>query len=196
MSGSKDGFTAVVLAGGKNSRFGGEDKAFVAVDGVPMIERILNQLNKIFNDILVITNQPGKYKDYGNMRLATDIIKEAGPLGGIHSAMRNTGTPSIFVVSCDMPYLDAGIIEDQLDLFFRLNDPDILMPRINSGIEPLHGIYRTELAGRLEKFLLTTNNFSIRAFMKELDVAYLDLHDSPKVKRAFSNINRPDDIIL
>lgn len=194
MSGSKEGFTAVVLAGGKNSRFGGEDKAFVTVDGVPMIERILNRLNKIFNDILVITNLPAKYKEYGDLRFATDIITDAGPLGGIYSAMRNSGSPYIFVVSCDMPYLDTGIIEDQLGLFFRLNDPDIVLPRINSGIEPLHGIYRTELAGRLEKFLLTTSDLSIRAFLKELDVAYLDLHDSPGVKKAFRNINRPGDI--
>ncbi|MFP4366043.1 MAG: molybdenum cofactor guanylyltransferase [Bacteroidales bacterium] len=194
MSGSKDGFTAVVLAGGKNSRFRGEDKAFVTVGGVPMIVRTLNQLNKIFKDILVITNMPGKYKEYGNLRFATDIITEAGPLGGIYSAMRNSGSPFIFVVSCDMPYLDAGIIEDQIDLFCRLNDPDILIPKINSGIEPLHGIYRTELAARLERFLLTTKNFSIRAFMKELEVAYLDLEDSPGIRKAFSNINRPEDI--
>ncbi|MFO7923928.1 MAG: molybdenum cofactor guanylyltransferase [Bacteroidales bacterium] len=187
-------FTAVVLAGGKNSRFGGRDKAFVSVEGVLMIKHVLDNLKKIFRNILIITNTPEKYTGFTDPAFASDIIQDAGPLGGIHSAMKNSGTPYIFVVSCDMPYLDTGIIKDQLNFFRLLNNPDIMIPRINSGIEPLHGIYRTDLAGELDRFLSVTDNYSIRAFLDEHEVAYFDPGDSPRVRKAFSNINRPDDI--
>jgi molybdenum cofactor guanylyltransferase len=186
--------TAVVLAGGKNIRFKGVDKAFVRVHGVPMIERILNTLDGIFEDIIVVTNSSGKYQSMGNLGFASDIYKNAGPLGGIHAAMKKSETPFIFVFSCDMPYLDRDIIKGQITFFRKLQNADALIPRLNSNIEPLHAIYRSALAGSLAEFLDSSPDYSIRAFLEKTRVAYYYLPCTSREIKAFSNINTAADI--
>ncbi len=188
--------TAVVLAGGKSSRFGGRDKAFLKIDDMPMIELVTGRLKKIFNGkIIVVTHSPEKYSSYRDFTIVEDIYREAGPLGGIHAAMTHANTGYIFVVSCDMPYLDKDIIRQQLNIFSSLTDADALIPRITSNIEPLHAIYRTAMAEDLAGFLAATSNYSIRAFLENKNVAYFDLPGTLPERKAFSNINRPDDLI-
>jgi molybdopterin-guanine dinucleotide biosynthesis protein A len=186
--------TAVVLAGGKNTRFGGADKAFAMIGNVPMVEIVTGRLGEIFKNILVITNSPEKYEAYSGITLIADIFKGAGPLGGIHAAMKNAVTPFIFVVSCDMPFLDTGLIMAQIDFFGSHQKVDALMPRIGSDIEPLHTIYSTSLAESLEEFLVMSPDYSIRAFLKDREVVYFDLPAGPRQKKAFSNINIIRDI--
>ncbi len=194
MTSPADQITAVVLAGGKNSRFEGVDKAFVPVHGVPMIERILGILGDIFENIIVVTNSSRKYQSMGNLGFASDIYKNAGPLGGIHAAMKKSATPFIFVFSCDMPYLDKNIIKSQIAFFRKLQNTDALIPRMNSNIEPLHAIYRSALAGRLAEFLELSSDYSIRAFLKKTEVAYYYLPCTSREIKAFSNINTAADI--
>jgi len=194
MSGLSDQITAVILAGGRNSRFNGKDKAFFPVNGVPMVEIISGRLRDLFKMILVVTNSPGSYAGYTDLPFVCDTFSGTGPLGGIHAAMVNVKTPYIFVVSCDMPYIDTGLIRKQADLFFKKKKADVLIPRINSNIEPLHAIYSSKLAGRLGEFLTSTSDYSIRAFLRGLDVAYMDLPADTSVIRVFTNINSPRDL--
>lgn len=188
-----DGITAVVLAGGENTRFKGTDKAFVKIGGVPMVEHVVERLAGIFENILIVTNSPGSYSGFSNIRVVTDILKGFGPLGGIHAAMKAVKTPVIFVVSCDMPFIDTGIIREQAELFAGLRNNDVLIPRINSKAQPLHGIYRACLAERLGKYLSSCSDYSIRAFLKDIRVGYMDLPATVPVLKAFSNINSPRD---
>lgn len=189
-----DFFTAVILAGGKNSRFDGEDKAFLNMGGVPMIELISIRLMEIFGKILVVTNTPDKYGDYNYLPVVSDTFKEAGPLGGIHAAMVHVQTPWIFVVSCDMPYIKKEIIERQVLWFDRNPGADAVVPRINAQIEPLHAIYASGNAGALGDFLGSTTDYSIRAFLRLLNVVYLDLPPDASTIKAFSNINSFSDL--
>ena len=52
---------AIILAGGKSSRFG-RDKAFVKIDGVPIIKRQIKILKGIFKKIIIVTNDQRKYR--------------------------------------------------------------------------------------------------------------------------------------
>jgi molybdenum cofactor guanylyltransferase len=186
--------TGVILAGGRNSRFKGEDKAFISVEGVPMIERVMGILGEVFTDIIAVTNSQENYISFQNLLCTPDIYQATGPLGGIHAAMKKAGTPYIFVVSCDMPYLDPDLIKRQIRYFIKLGNIDALIPRIGSRFEPLHAIYRTGLADALGQFLDSSSDYSIRAFLENKTVAWFDLPGTPREKKAFLNINRPSDI--
>jgi molybdenum cofactor guanylyltransferase len=186
--------TGVILAGGKNSRFDGRDKAFVPVDGVPMIERIINVTAGLFDNTIVVTGHPERYPVREDLHYVSDVIKGVGPLGGIHSAMTKSEAPWIFVFSCDMPYLDRNIIKGQYEYLQNLEFADALIPRINSMPEPLHALYRTGLREDLENFLYTAADYSIRAFLNDKKVHYYDLESSRSVRKAFCNINKPADI--
>lgn len=186
--------TAAILAGGKNSRFGGEDKAFVKVEGTRMIDRILSRIESIFGKIVVVTNSPERYSNYKDLVITGDIYKDSGPLGGIHAGMEIAGTPFIFVFSCDMPFLDPVIIKDQVDFFVKHDDIDALIPSIKSRIEPLHAIYRAGLAEELADFLASSKDLAIRRFLENKRVVYYELPAKPENIKAFVNINRPGDL--
>lgn len=189
-----DFFTAVILAGGKNSRFDGKDKAFLNIGGIPMIELISGRLREIFGKLLVVTNTPEKYRDYTDLPTVRDTFTETGPLGGIHAAMLHAQTPWIFVVSCDMPYINRAIIEKQVLWLDRNPGADALVPRIKSHIEPMHAIYASGQAGALGDFLESASDYSIRAFLRLLNVVYMDLPPDATTTKAFSNINSPRDL--
>ncbi|HQD42520.1 MAG TPA: NTP transferase domain-containing protein, partial [Bacillota bacterium] len=52
--------TAIILAGGKSTRMG-FDKALLNICGRPVVQMIMNQLRKTFDDIVVVTNNPGSF---------------------------------------------------------------------------------------------------------------------------------------
>lgn len=53
--------TAVILAGGKSSRMG-FDKQFLRINKVRIMEKLIHELSKEFEDIIIVTNKPEEYK--------------------------------------------------------------------------------------------------------------------------------------
>ena len=78
---------AVVLAGGKSKRFG-RDKSQVKLGNKRLIDYILNEIKDLYNDILIVTNEPIKFLDSNKISIISDIKKDLGPLGGVFSAMK------------------------------------------------------------------------------------------------------------
>ena len=77
----------VVLAGGKSKRFG-EDKSQVKLHGKILIDYILSEIIDQFNEILVVTNNPIRFKDSSKILTTKDFEEGLGPLGGILTAMK------------------------------------------------------------------------------------------------------------
>ena len=77
----------VVLAGGKSKRFG-EDKSQVKLHGKIFIDYILSEIMDQFNEILVVTNNPIRFKDSSKILTTKDFEEGLGPLGGILTAMK------------------------------------------------------------------------------------------------------------
>ena len=94
--------TAAVLAGGKSSRFG-SNKALAQVGGIPVIQRIVDELKTLFDRIIIITNNPGDYR-FLNLPCFPDVYRDRGPLGGIHAALKASFTARTLIVPCDMPF--------------------------------------------------------------------------------------------
>ena len=65
------GWTGVVLAGGRSSRMG-QDKALIEIDGRTLLDRALDALQPHVDDLLVI-GDPVKYGHVGPFVLADDI---------------------------------------------------------------------------------------------------------------------------
>jgi molybdopterin-guanine dinucleotide biosynthesis protein A len=185
--------SGVILAGGANKRFNGITKAKIVIDGKTIISRIIETIGDIFDDIIIVTNTPDEFKEFNSCKIIRDHFMNKGPLGGIHSAMKISAREALFVVAGDMPLLDRSIIIKQLD-YYNNNKCDILIPLIGNFIEPLHGIYKNTMIGLLEDYLTADNNYALREFFKKADVHYLQIEESEKNKKAFTNINSPDDI--
>ena len=78
--------TAIVIAGGKNTRMG-FDKAFMKIGNTSCIELIVEKLKKHFNEIVVVFNKPNKCQ-ITNIKVAYDEMKNTGPIGGLHAGLK------------------------------------------------------------------------------------------------------------
>ncbi|HCB01628.1 MAG TPA: molybdenum cofactor guanylyltransferase [Anaerolineae bacterium] len=140
--------TIVIQAGGQSSRMG-EDKALKPFLGKPLIQRVIERLNPIADELIVTTNRPDEYR-FLNHRLVSDLIPERGALGGLYTAVSSASHPYVGVVACDMPFVSQMFFERATKLMVE-EEADVVIPRIKSeassksgGYEPLHALYRKE----------------------------------------------------
>lgn len=183
--------TLAILAGGKASRIGGRNKALLEIDGITFIQRIYQKLSPVFSNIIVVSNE---LTDFGieNIVVYSDIIKGIGPLGGIHSALVNSIDPTIFVVSCDMPFVDSEIAVDMTTEFLK-SQPDILVPLIGTYKEPLFALYSKSLVGQIESMVSSTNGRPVTDLFLISKTNFYEIPENLETKKCFTNINSFDD---
>lgn len=185
--------SGVILAGGSNKRFGGITKANVVIDGETIISKIVSSISDLFVEIIIVTNKPEEFSEYIQYKIVEDQYLKAGPLGGIHAALKASSEDAIFVFAGDMPFLDKEIISDQINEFNKIQY-EVLIPEVDQFIEPLHAIYRKSVLNNLEMFLSEGKSRAVRDFLNEVNVGYLQMTKNEKTEIAFANINSPSDL--
>jgi molybdopterin-guanine dinucleotide biosynthesis protein A len=183
----------VILAGGENKRFGGRSKTEILVGGKTIFSRMTGTLREIFEEIIIVTNDPDKYKEAGRFKITGDVFLNKGPGGGVHAAMKISSKKALFIFAGDMPFLEKQLITRQIDIFSG-SGSDALVPLTGEHIEPLHSIYRTSLIGKLEKYLSDSENPSMHGFISEIDVHYLNMVSPENATGSFININTPSEL--
>lgn len=171
---------------------GGRRKALLPFRGRPLIAPALDLLRGLFGETVIIANDPAGYEGFG-ARVLPDIFKDKGPLGGIHAALAGCGGRPVFVTACDMPYLDEELARALAAEWLRAGRGAAL-PRAGGLLEPLCGVYGPELAEPLGAFLRGSADLSVRAFLNGVPTRVLELGDGPAARRAFANLNSPEDI--
>jgi len=83
-----DDITAIILSGGKSTRMG-TNKSLLKIDDKTIIERLRDLLQNIFEDVILITNDPDDYQFLG-LPIYEDVFRHRGPLAGIHSGLKNS----------------------------------------------------------------------------------------------------------
>ncbi len=139
------GVSAAILAGGRARRFGGVDKASLAVGRARIIDRQLAALSTVADDVRIVANDPLRYRDLG-IRVIPDAIAEAGPLGGIYSALLDAAHDRVLVIACDLPFVTAALLERLVAESRTSDEVDAVVPRSARGLEPLCALYLTRCA--------------------------------------------------
>ncbi len=182
--------TGVILAGGESRRMG-SDKSLLALDGERFIERSYHLMASLFDEVLIVTNSPDLYVDIP-CRKVPDIYRGQGALAGIHSGLHHASHSQIFVVACDMPFLQTELIRH---LCNEIGQAEVHIPRTDSGYEPLHSCYSKSCLGAIER-LLVNNGRRITDFFKEVHVTELCANSWQRYDaegRSFRNINTPQE---
>ncbi|RKX19793.1 MAG: molybdenum cofactor guanylyltransferase [Candidatus Zixiibacteriota bacterium] len=183
--------TAIILTGGKSSRFG-KNKALVEIDGEPLARRIHDLLLNMFNRVLVIGGQPEMFKDQ-DLEVIQDRIHGVGALGGIYTGLVESSDPWIFAVACDMPSLNNKVIEI---LIKNIGNEDILCPRIDKIRQPLHAIYHKSCIEKIE-ILKHRKDLCLPLLFENADVRFLSdsyFKDVDNYKSSFVNFNTPREL--
>lgn len=139
--------TGVILSGGKNTRMGGRNKAFLEFEGERLIDRTVRIFKALFAEVILVTNSPLDYLDQ-NVMMVTDIYKDKGALGGIHAGLFHATCEKAFFAACDMPFLDQSFIASMIDL---ADHYEIVVPNPPDGLQPLHAVYSRKCLPVIEK---------------------------------------------
>jgi molybdopterin-guanine dinucleotide biosynthesis protein A len=188
----KKDITGIILAGGKNSRMG-TNKAFLKIDGTRLIDNILAVYQKIFSEIIIVTNDPLSYTEFTGTVVVTDIYKEKKALGGIYTGLFYATNDYSFVAACDMPFLNEDFI---IYLTGQAGKHDIIVPELSEGYQPLHTIYSRNCLSHIKKMLIA-DKLKIAGFYKEvrlLSIPEEKIKPFNKDGRLFLNINTPEDL--
>jgi len=180
-----------VLAGGQSKRMG-QEKAFLEVGGQRVIERVLATVGPLSDDCFISTNSPAKYEEFG-LRLVSDIYPGKAALGGIYSVIQAARYPTVLVVACDMPFLQADLLEYLMNL---APTADVVVPVVNpSQPETLHAVYAKRCLPAIESRLVA-NRLRIIGFFDEVSVRYVErkkIAEFDPEFHSFVNMNTPSE---
>lgn len=192
MSGGQIG--GAILAGGESSRMG-ENKAFVTVGGVPIIERVIARLQTFVDDLTIITNTPADYAHLG-LPLHTDLLPGKATLGGLYTAIERASTPYTFVVSCDQPFLNPALLRYLAGL---RSGYDVVVPLNRENYpQSMHALYSKACARPIRQ-RLEADRLKVIGFFSDVRVRKVGADEIDPIdpeRWSFTNVNTPEDLAI
>lgn len=175
--------TLAILAGGKSSRMG-KDKAFLYYKEKTFIENIIGA-GSDFSEKIIVANNEIKYKDF-NTKVYSDIYLEKGPLGGIHSALKNAKYDKVLCIACDMPLMSTKV----LNAIGSINENyEVIVPEINNRLQPMCAIYSKSLLPKIEK-AINNGEYKLQKFVLSTNYKIIDNKAYKALsEESFLNIN-------
>jgi molybdopterin-guanine dinucleotide biosynthesis protein A len=180
----------VVLAGGRATRMGGQDKGLLAIDGQPMIMHITAMLRPQVDSLFVNANRnQGEYAALTGCPLISDHVGNfAGPLAGMACALAYSPMPYLVAVPCDSPFLAPDLVI-RLHRGLREHQADIAMATLGDKLQPVFVLLSRHLLDSLLAFLASGERKIIRWYYRHR-VAEVDFSDRAAM---FENINTPQE---
>ena len=187
----KVNMTGILLAGGKNSRMGA-NKAFLEIDKERLIDKTMTIYQRLFSEIIIVTNDPLPHLEFQNTALVTDIYKGKGPLGGIYTGLFYAKNSYAFACPCDMPFLNEAFIAYMIG---QSGKHDVIVPELPDGYQPLHAIYSRNCLPSIKRLILM-DKLKITGFYRDMRVLTISEEQVQPFNsggRLFHNLNTPED---
>jgi len=185
--------TLAIQAGGKSTRMG-EDKALKLFLGKPLIQRVVERLAPIADEIIITANPPTAYP-FLNLPHYPDLQTGRGALGGLYTALSAAAHPLVAVVACDMPFASAELFQRARRILLDEN-ADVVIAKTDSGYEPLHALYRRQTCLPAIESALRDGKWKVISWFDQVTVRILtpaELHASDPSGACFRNLNTPEE---
>lgn len=171
---------------------GGQPKALLELGGRRLIERVLDAVTPVVDDVLIVTNTPDLYR-YLGLAMIADAWPEHGSLGGIFTGLAAAAGEAAFTVACDMPFLHPEVARL---VVARAGEGDVVIPRVGEQLETLHALYAKTclpaMQARLRAGRLKIVGFFEDVRVVEVDEAAVARHRAPAI--VFMNVNTPEEL--
>ena len=180
--------SGAILAGGQSRRFG-TNKALFPIENIPMIRRIYDCLDSVFEDVMVAGGDATAYSALG-LPYNADKIPGKGTLSGLHAALLSAPTDRVFCCACDMPLINAEVVRLIIGC---IGAEEALIPVIGGVHQPLHAVYSKSIMPLVEHFCRSQNGY-LPDLLKSISVRHLDesyLAEIPEYQLSFVNFNDP-----
>ena len=165
----------------------GEDKGLMSIFGRAMISYVLDKASQISEDIIIVSDNPN-YKKFGH-EVVKDKFKEKGPLAGIYSGLINSKQEKNLVLSCDIPYIKAGLLKY---LIYQSDGFDITVPVHKERLHPLIGVYSKSCEEKFKRFI-ELDQLKISMAFDHFNTNIVETEEFDDIE--FKNLNSKKDII-
>lgn len=197
--------TLLVLAGGRSRRMG-QDKLWLLLDGVPLIERVVRRVLPLATEVLLSANHSTRCEALANRlrqegvpaRVVADLYPTAGPLAGLHAGLTTAQHDLLLALAGDMPFVNLALVEHLVSL---APGYDVVAPRLphpatgELAWEPLHALYHRAclpaLTARLAAGERRVQSFFPDVRVREIGAAEVARYDPEE--RSFFNVNTPEE---
>ena len=182
----------------------GEDKALKPFLGRPLIQRVVDRLTPIADELIVTTNRPADYEflntstgSVRRLRLVPDLKPGRGALGGLYTAIASATSPLVAVVACDMPFASPMLFEGALKLMVD-EEADVVIAKTDEGYEPLHALYRRETCLPAIESAISADQWKVISWFPQVKVRTLTTNEVNSFDPSgvcFWNLNTPEEFV-
>ncbi|HID45593.1 MAG TPA: molybdenum cofactor guanylyltransferase [Chromatiaceae bacterium] len=177
--------SAVILAGGRGSRMGGQDKGLVKLEGKPMIGHVISTIAPQTGKLLINANRNlDAYQALGYPVIRDELDGFQGPLAGILSALDHIQNPYLLCVPCDVPGLPADLAQ-RLSSALQNQQGDLAVVHDGEKLQPAFALIPVRLREDLRAYV-GRGERKLRSWCKTHRLALADFSDKPE---CFANIN-------
>lgn len=193
--------TVAIQAGGESRRMG-QSKATVPFLGRPLIERIVERVAPVADEIVITTNEAENltFLDaldlHCDLRLVPDVYEERGALWGLYSALSAASNPCVAVVACDMVFASAPLIAHEA-VAMQMRGADAVVPCNRFGFEPFHAVYRADACLPAISDAIAQRKVRARDFYECINLSRFGREDIEKAAPGggcFANVNTPEEL--
>ncbi|MBT2746690.1 MULTISPECIES: molybdenum cofactor guanylyltransferase [unclassified Lysobacter] len=177
--------TLGLLAGGRASRLGGIDKAWLRRDGEAQVLRLARAYAPRVAQVLVSANRDQQRYAANGLRAVGDVIPDLGPLGGLDALASACATPWLFTLPVDAVNLD----ENLLPALIAAQTGQGAYAIDDDGVQPLFALWPVEPLRAALMDALQRRALAVRALQAALGMTALRLDGL-----RFGNLNTPEDL--
>jgi molybdenum cofactor guanylyltransferase len=182
--------SSFITAGGRSSRMG-TDKAWLELDGRPMIEHVIAAVEPLTTGVAIIANDP-QYEKLG-YPVFRDTHIRIGPLEAIRTALSNTTTDRVILVACDLPFVSTELFKFLLKVSEEHYATVPIGP--DGKREPLCAVYHRNALDTVND-LIDEGQRKIGLVLDRVPtrmIAFDELAHLSESRLFFENINTPED---
>lgn len=177
----------LLLAGGRGSRMGGQDKGLIDWQGLPLIAHLHSLVRPLTDDLIISCNRNhDRYRAYADQLVSDSDDSFPGPLAGIRAAMQTARHHRLLVLPCDTPGLDAALLSELRQLGEQYPAKPCLV-REDGNWQPLVSLIPRALAAELEAAWQSGERSPLRFFLRHGAQAL----DCPAGDPRLANLNTP-----
>lgn len=181
--------TAVILAGGANTRMHGQPKALLDWKGQPFIAHIIQALHPQAATLAISTQRPDLFATFGLPTLADPFPDARGPLAGILAGLDFAQTEYTLFAPCDNPLI-APLLAERLLAELIAHRKDIAFAQTGTDRHYLYALMRSHLKSDLRDYF-GRGDYSVHRWYATQSAIAVRFDDQ---QHCFSNINTATDL--
>ncbi|HBC7431138.1 TPA: molybdenum cofactor guanylyltransferase MobA [Providencia rettgeri] len=183
----RQSITGVILAGGRGSRMGGQDKGLVPLLSKPLYQYILARLSPQVGQVIINANRnQARYRE-SQLTVISDLNHDfSGPLAGMQAALHYAKTEWLLFVPCDVPDFPLNLAKK---MFSEKGTHLACYAQDNEREHPTFALLHNSLKTRLDDYLARGDR-KLMLFMREIDAKGIIFTSESDT---FINLNTPED---